>query len=105
MKRRGGSPLYELVLWMVAWPQLSVCLMLVAVLLSALGTVYSAHETRRMYAQLQEIEKGVDYLDSEYEKLLLEQGAWANYPRVDQVSTRDLGMSKPGADDIVVVTR
>lgn len=100
-----NTPALRLVAWLLEWPQLSVCLMVVAVLLSSLGVVYAAHETRQMYARLQALEKEQDFLDSEYEKLLLEQSAWADYSRIDRVSREKLGMSPPESDDIVVVTR
>lgn len=98
-------PSSKFVMWLVEWRQLSVCLMLAALVLSSVGVVHSAHETRQMYAELQVLEGKQDFLDSEYEKLLLEQGAWADYTRVDQVSKKDLGMLTPPANDIIVVLR
>jgi cell division protein FtsL len=46
-----------------------------------------------------------DNLDSEYEKLLLEQSAWADYSRIDQVSREQLHMLAPTSKSIVVVGR
>ncbi|MDZ7686879.1 MAG: cell division protein FtsL [Gammaproteobacteria bacterium] len=62
-------------------------------------------ETRQQYAEIQQLERTQDHLDSEYEKLLLEQSAWADYARVDRISREELGMTSPAAKDIVVVTR
>ena len=95
----------RLLAWLLLWPQLSVVMLVGAVVLSSLGVVYSAHETRHGYAELQDLQARQDALDSEYEKLLLEQGAWANYSRVDQVSHNQLKMSSPKPEDIVVVAR
>jgi len=91
--------------WMAAWPQFSVCLMVLAIILSSLGVIYSAHKTRQLYAELQGLQTNSDFLDSDYERLLLEQSAWAAYTRVDQVSHDELKMASPAAADIVVVTR
>lgn len=99
------TPLVRLIVWLSDWTRLAVCIMSGLVVLSALGVIYSAHATRKLYAELQAVERTRDNLDSEYEKLLLEQGAWAGYTRVDQVSHEDLNMASPEADDIVVVTR
>jgi len=99
------TPLARLSAWLLDWPQLSVCLMAALVVLSALGVVYSAHRSRAAYAEIQELERQQDALDSEYEKLLLEQSAWAGYSRIDQVAREDLGMSSPAPDKIVVVRR
>ncbi len=101
----ADSPLFKLVGWLLGWQQISVCMMVLLVVASALGVVYSAHLTRQHYAEIQKLERQQDFLDSEYEKLLLEQSAWADYTRVDQLSREELGMSSPDVSDIVVVTR
>ena len=54
---------------------------------------------------MQELEKEQDLLDSDYERLLLEQGAWAGYARVDEVSRTELGMKAPTAKDLVLIGR
>lgn len=99
------TPLFRFILWMTDWTRLLILVSASLVVLSAMAVIYSAHATRSLYAELQAVEKNRDYLDSEYEKLLLEQGAWAGYSRVDQVSHEELKMSSPEAEDIVVVTR
>ena len=101
----ADSLVLRLVAWLLAWPQLSVVLLAIVVVGSCLGVVYTAHETRATYAQLQDLQEKQDSLDSRYEKLLLEQGAWADYSRVDQISHSQLGMSSPKPADIVVVKR
>ena len=100
-----GALLLKLLGWLLPRPRLSVALLVVAVVASSLGVVYTAHETRAIYAQLQGLQETRDSLDSEYEKLLLEQGAWASYSRVDRISRGQLKMSSPRPEDIVVVTR
>lgn len=89
--------------WLTAWNQLGVMLLAAVVVSSALAVIYSAHMTRQMYAQLQSLQKEQDDLDSQYEKLLLEQSAWADFARVDQVAREDLGMKEPGSKDLVIV--
>lgn len=95
----------RLLAWLLLWPQLSILLLVAVAVGSALGVIYTSHETRHAYAQLQDLQERRDSLESEYEKLLLEQGAWANYSRVDQVSHNELKMSAPKPDDIVIVSR
>lgn len=97
------SLLSNTIRWLLAWNQLSVALLLVAVMFSATGVVWSAHKTRQLYAELQTLQSKQDNLDSEYEKLLLEQSAWANYARVDQVAREELNMKPPRGDDLVIV--
>lgn len=70
---------------------------------SALGVAYSAHETRNMYRDLQQLEKDHDDLEHEYEKLLLEQSAWADYTRLNELALKDLEMQVPETKDMVVL--
>ena len=99
------SLVMKLVAWLLAWPQLAVVLLVIAVVISSLGVVYTAHETRAAYAKLQDLQETRDSLDSQYEKLLLEQSAWADYSRIDQIAHKQLKMSSPKPEDIVVVQR
>lgn len=89
--------------WLTEWDQLSVVLLAVVVVSSALSVIYSAHMTRQMYAQLQSLQKEQDDLDSQYEKLLLEQSAWADFARVDRIAREELNMKEPGPNDLVIV--
>ncbi len=70
---------------------------------SALGVAYSAHETRNMYRDLQTLEKDFDDLEHEYEKLLLEQSAWADYTRLDRLAHDELAMAAPTPEEMVVL--
>ena len=99
------SLVMKLVAWLLAWPQLAVVLLVITVVISSLGVVYTAHETRAAYAKLQDLQETRDSLDSRYEKLLLEQSAWADYSRIDQIAHKQLKMSSPKPEDIVVVQR
>ena len=92
----------QTLIWLVR-RQLSVGALLVLVLASAVGVSVAVHQTRQIYAGLQDVRLRSDNIDSEYEKLLLEQSAWADYARVDQVSRKELGMVSPLPDNVVVV--
>lgn len=70
---------------------------------SAVGVAYSAHETRNMYRDLQQMEKDHDDLEHEYEKLLLEQSAWADYTRLNELAHKELDMQVPETEDMVVL--
>ena len=93
----------ELLSWLARFEQLTVAIALVIFLISSLAVIYSAHMTRQMYGSLQVLQQDQDDLDSEYEKLLLEQSAWADYTRVDQLARDKLGMSAPSRDKLYVV--
>ena len=77
----------------------------VLVVISALGVVGASHETRSMYSELQALYKEQDDLESEYGKLLLEQSAWSNNTRVDEIARNELNMVPPEVSKIIVVRK
>ena len=87
-----NGPVTEVSTWLLRWPQLLVAALVVACLVSGIGVVYSVHTTRMLYSEIQSLQTEQDRLDSEYEKLLLEQSAWAAYARVDELSRDELNM-------------
>jgi|TARA_B110000977_G_scaffold100191_1_gene131495 cell division protein FtsL len=101
----ADSLLFRTLSWLLAWQQLLIAALIGLLVVSSLAVALSAHETRQLYSQLQVLGQERDNLDSEYEKLLLEQSAWADYSRIDQVSREQLHMLAPTSKSIVVVGR
>ena len=69
------------------------------------GRHLGSHETRALYSRIQVEEHASDNLDSEYERLLLEQSAWAGYNRVDQLAREELQMQTPRQANLVLMRR
>ena len=99
----GSNLAGEVINWLGRAQQISILLLVVLFLVSSLGVIYSSHMTRQMYRSLQTLQSNQDDLDSEYEKLILEQSAWADYTRVDQLAREELKMIAPLPKDLVVV--
>lgn len=95
--------LRRMILWLIEPKQLFAGVLSSLVIVSALAVAYSAHQTRNMYRDLQQLEKDFDDLEHEYEKLLLEQSAWADYTRLDQLAQDKLAMAAPASDNTVVL--
>ena len=76
-----------------------------AVALSALLVIYSQHQSRVLFAELQELNRERDALDAEWGMLRLEQGAWATHGRVERLAREELDMVMPGRDDVVILRR
>ncbi|HAK52850.1 MAG TPA: cell division protein FtsL, partial [Gammaproteobacteria bacterium] len=72
--------------WLGQERRLLVVALGVLIVITALAVVGASHETRNMYREIQVLQKEQDDLESEYEKLVLEQSAWANNTRVDQIA-------------------
>jgi cell division protein FtsL len=99
------NPLLQLLGWFCNLQRLVAVFLCTLVILSAFGVVRASHETRVMYRELQVLQKTQDDLESEYEKLLLEQSAWSNNTRVDQIARGDLQMIAPDVAKIVVMRK
>ena len=97
--------IWQLIRWIASGWQGRSNVLLCMVLLSCVGVILAAYETRALYSRLQVEEHVSDNLDSEYERLLLEQSAWAGYHRVDQLAREELQMRSPGQANFVLMRR
>ena len=95
--------LEEFFAWFFSPRPLAATVLILILVTSALGVAYSAHMARNMYRDLQALEKDHDDLEHEYERLLLEQSAWADYTRLDQLAQDELAMAAPTPRDTVVI--
>ena len=79
--------------------------LLVAVFLSAIQIVLSQHESRKLFVEIQQLEKERDALNEEWGRLQLEQSTWATDGRVEKAAREMLHMKLPELNSPVVVTR
>lgn len=78
---------------------------LVALLLfsSSLGVVFSTHQARRLFVELQGLQKVRDELNTEWGRLQLEQSTWATHGRIEQIANNKLDMVIPPPGAVVIV--
>ena len=82
---------------------ISVGVLLVAVLGSALGVVFSTHQSRKLFTELQTVQAQCDKLDIEWGRLQLEQSTWATHGRVEKLARERLDMRLPTTESAVIV--
>lgn len=70
---------------------------------SAIGVVWTRHETRSLFIQLQQLNSQRDALDIEWGQLKIEQSAWATHGRVEQTARANLKMVIPKAEEVQLV--
>jgi len=75
-------------------------LLLVAAVASALGVVWTRHESRVLFVQLTQLQNQRDDLNIEYGRLELEQATYAEPRRIDDEARQMLGMVDPRPQDI-----
>jgi len=83
--------------------RITVALLGLAVLASALGVVYGKHQARSRFSELQRLTRERDELDIEWGQLQLEQSTWATNGRVESVARDELHMVIPQASDLRIV--
>ena len=72
-------------------------------ILTALGTVTSQHKARKLYVELQQQQDHAKQFEIEWGQLQLEQSAWATHGRIEQVARKELDMTIPRGEDVVVL--
>ncbi|MBB6094889.1 cell division protein FtsL [Povalibacter uvarum] len=70
---------------------------------SAIGVVWSRHETRSLFIELQGLHGQRDGLDIEWGQLKIEQSAWSTHGRVEQTARSNLKMVIPKPDEVRLV--
>lgn len=82
----------------------AVALVLVVVVVgSAVGVIYSKHKSRRLFIELQDLQQQRDQLNTEWGRLQLEQGAWATHGRIERIARERLEMRMPSQSDVVIL--
>ena len=88
---------------MKQWLLFSV--LLVAVLVTATGLVYTKHLNRKMFVQLNELQFERDKFITEFGQLQLEQSTWSTHGRVEKIAHEQLGMRIPGFNSVEIIRR
>jgi len=70
---------------------------------SALSVVKTRHESRKLFVELQAIEKQRDLMAVEWGRLQLEQATWGTYSRIEEVAREKLEMELPVTENINLV--
>lgn len=70
---------------------------------SALAIVYTKHESRRLFVELETLTTERDELNIEWGQLQIEQSTWATHGRIEQVATDELSLLRPKATEIYVI--
>ncbi|MGM0535922.1 MAG: cell division protein FtsL [Pseudomonadota bacterium] len=82
---------------------LLVALLLAACLGSALAVITVSHLIRDQYAQLQQLEREQQQLQTEWGQLLLEESAWSSPARIERLAQERLEMRLPEIDEVEVI--
>jgi cell division protein FtsL len=77
--------------------------LVILVVASAVGVVYSQYEVRVLFAKKQALIAQRDALNVEWGRLQLEQSTWGTQSRVEHVARQKLQMVTPAPDSVEFV--
>lgn len=83
--------------------KMAFLLLAASVFVSAIGVVYSIHQSRKLFVQLQSLQAQRDEMDVEWGRLQLEQSTWATDARIEELASSKLDMIIPAPSAIVMV--
>ena len=86
-------------------PLLLVFVFAVVCVLSAMAIVYTKHESRKLFVELEGLTQERDELNIEWGQLQIEQSTWAQHARIEQVARDDLSLVRPATTEIYVIER
>lgn len=86
-------------------PLLLVVVFAVVCVLSAVSLVYTKHESRKLFVELESLTHARDDLNIEWGQLQIEQSTWATHSRIEQVATDELSLVRPTSSEIFVIER
>ena len=84
-------------------PVKTLAVLMALVMASAFGVIYTKHQSRKLFVELQALHKARDDMDIEWGQLQLEQSTLATHSRVEDTAGTKLGMVIPEANQVVIL--
>jgi len=84
-------------------PILLVFVFAAVCVVSAVALVYTKHESRKLFVELEQLTTERDELNIEWGQLQIEQSTWATHARIEQVAIDDLQLTRPETSEIFVI--
>ena len=86
-------------------PVLVTVIFALVCVVSAIALIYTKHDARRLFIELESLSADRDQLNIEWGQLQIEQSTWATHARIERVAAEDLSLLRPKATEIYVIER
>jgi cell division protein FtsL len=73
--------------------------------ISAVALIYTKHESRKLFVELEGLTTERDELNIEWGQLQIEQSTWATHARIEQLAAEELSLARPQSTNIYVIER
>lgn len=77
--------------------------LLVILMLSGLGVVYSKYHSRLVFIEIQESEQELERLEVRWERLILEERMLSEHNRVEKTARKQMGFIEPDRQSIIYI--
>lgn len=77
----------------------------VVCVISAVALIYTKHESRKLFVELEQLTVERDALNIEWGQLQIEQSTWATHARIEKVAREELSLMRPKSSEIYVIER
>lgn len=81
----------------------TAAILLGAIIATSLAVVYSRHQDRKLFIELQALGYDKDAMDVEYGQLQLEQSTLTTHGKVEQAARTRLGMVNPSPQQVQII--
>ena len=88
-----------------AQPAVLVLVFAAVCVMSAIALVYTKHDSRKLFVELETLTVERDELNIEWGQLQIEQSTWATHARIEQVALDRLSLVRPRSTEIFVIER
>ena len=86
-------------------PILLLMIFAVVCVISAIALVYTKHESRKLFVELEQLTTERDELNIEWGQLQIEQSTWATHARIERVALQELALVRPKSTEIYLIER
>lgn len=80
-----------------------VLVLAASVVASGVWVVAAEHKSRQLFIRAEALRREADRLQTDWGRLQIEQGALATHSRIEMLARRDLNLTEPDDDQLVVV--
>lgn len=84
-------------------PFVLISVFVMVCLVSAMAIVYTKHESRKLFVELEDLTTERDELNIEWGQLQIEQSTWATHARIERVAVEEMSLVRPQSDEIYVI--
>ena len=86
-------------------PLLLTMVFSVVCVMSAIALIYTKHESRKLFVELEQLTTERDELNIEWGQLQIEQSTWATHARIERVASEELSLVRPKSTEIYIIER